>query len=150
MFQNLLDIFGTQILDGNQPPVWSLVHFLKTGHRQLGFEILLKSNVTKKSEYKTRFYFSKQDWPSKGSKGKLLNPTKPMYVWPKAGKLELKPSEDYFGEQEILLRPIARAFSGEVENGSTVRIPVKIKVISSDLIKVEHFLIKYSVGDCRQ
>ena len=136
MYQNLLDTFGTQILDGNQPPVWSLVHFLKTGHRQFGFEILLKSNVTKKSEYKTRFYFTEEELFGKGSKARLLNPTKPMYVWPKAGKLELKPAEDYFGEQEILLRPIARAFSGEVENSSTIRIPVKIKVMSSDQTKL--------------
>ena len=121
MFKNLLDTFGTQILDGNQPPARSLVHFLKTGHRQLGFQILLKSKVTKKSEYKTRFYFSQ------GSKWKLLNPTKPMYVWSDY-KLELRPAEDYFGEQDIFVRPIARAFNGEVENGSSVRIPIKIEV----------------------
>ena len=135
MFLNLLDTFGTQFLDGNQPPARSLVHFLKTGHRQLGFEILLKSNVTKKSEYKTRFYFTKPEGLRKGRKWKLLNPTKPMYVWPDY-KLELKPAEDYFGEQEILVRPIARAFNGDVENGSTVRIPIQIKVMSSDYRKL--------------
>ena len=132
MAGSLLDTFGTQFLDGNQPPVRSLVHFLQTGHRQLGFEILLKSNVTKKSEYKTRFYFSKDEWLTKDSQWKLLNPTKPMYVW-EDYKLELKPAKDYFGEQEILVRPIARDFNGEVENGSSVLIPITIQVKSSEI-----------------
>ena len=130
MFKNLIDTFGTQILDGNQPPVTSLVQFLKTGHRPLGFEILLKANVTKKSEYKTRFYYTKKGL---NNKWKLLNPTKPMLVWADGVKqdfkVELRPAEDYFGEEEIFVRPIAKSLSGDVENSSSVRIPIKIEVI---------------------
>ena len=129
VFKNLIATFGTKILDGNQAPVQSLVQFLKTGQRPLGFEILLKANVTKKSEYKTRFYHSKK---GHGDKWKLLNPTKSMLVW--AGyesqdyRVELRPAEDYFGEEEILIRPIAKTWSGDIDNSSSVRIPIKIKV----------------------
>ena len=131
VFKNLLETFGSKILDGLQPPVRSLVEFLKTGHRQLGFEILLKANVTKRSQYKTRFYYNKK---GHGHKLRLLNPTRQMVVWTgpkmKDKKVELRPAENYYGEEEVFVRPIAKGWNGEIVNTSSVRIPITIKVNS--------------------
>ena len=136
MFKNLLDTFGTKILDGGQPAVRSLVKFLKAGQRQLGFEILLGANVTKKSEYKTRFYYNKKGL---GHKGKLLNPTRKMLVWAGADmknhQVELRPAEDYHGEEEVFVRPIAKGWDGGIDNSSSVRIPITIKVRSRSMNK---------------
>ena len=61
VFQELFNHLGTSFLDGNFTTVQRLTEFLSSGERPLGYQVEMKNKVSRKSEYKTKLFYSSDD-----------------------------------------------------------------------------------------
>ena len=106
---NMVENFGSALLDGDFDVVKDIAKYLETGRRPYGYEIIFKKNITKKSEYYTKLYTVKEKSPDHLQ---LLNPVQPIINYYEEGSFfKLKPDPNYFGETEIRIRPVVRKFT---------------------------------------
>ena len=119
VFKNLIDRYGTAVLDGNHEVIRKLTKFLGQGQRPIGYEIELQQNISKRSEYHAQLFSAKVK-EGAYTKFKLLNPSKPMRIFYPDQKLQLKPESNYYGETVISIRPVTQSWNGSFEAGDEV------------------------------